>query len=345
MSILNKTAILGATSTKLISHGLTATIEQDTETKENHINDFSIFVTPENCGIDSNDKDFNADEFITMIIEDVCEDRFKCSVDDVLWCGIYNNGYDEIGYTAHTPTLSADQKLCGVMIIEKSEVLERFNVNDIDIKTKALLLRDFDNQLREWSAWENKEVYTVTVKTEGDKQPSVFVKNKCFNIDHALNKIVNIGINEVIKDIDENGIKVSLLVDPDLYKNDVNLGAYINREIYRELKFKLPVGSITYDAKTGVLDMNICSESIPSFGVLKDNARDNIFKRAVDNFKSINDIDSKDTSKDTDIIYDLLGVNSNSFGRDNLKEAKLKTLFDYVKGISFVSYIESATPF
>lgn len=337
MSALRKHVISSKTEQRLISHGLTLIIEKDYSQLEND-GDFTVVALQP---IDSSLLLHNNKELVVTAAEEhvdaICQEEWNCLASDIFWKPVYDigMGYVRLTTNAYDNDLMVHGKFYGVLLI-RHEDLRSLHYRQETPKTDEQLI---DRCLKEVSAEDNDEVFTLTVQCSGTdvKNPSrKSLQAGCHDIDNTLDDITNNLIDNVVNIVSHlghvgwgfyAGVSQSFL--------ELNIPAsnHIVSSIYSKLGFLVSLGDARLAGDPDRLKLLIDIKSIPSVMEIA-MVDDNFPLKVLKYLKTTQDTNNKDGETDFNLLIDVM---SNDFAVKHGKQAIhaiVSALFEYVEGLN-----------
>lgn len=333
MSALRKHVISSVTEQRLISHGLTLSIEKDTGPTEKD-GDFTVIALQPAASdlMAANDKE----ELLKAVrnhVDAICQEEWNLLAKDVFWKPVYDIG---IGYVKLTidgdrNDLMVHGKFYGVIIIQQED-LNALHRKQILAKTTKELV---ETCLKQVSAEENGEVFTLKVLRGGELAQSK-IGHSCYDIDNEINETANKLIDDTVGLISHRqdiGWRFTANIDQSISKAQMPLTNHIVSSIYSKLGFMLSIceTEVSENKESAMLLLDI--KSLPP--VNKIALTDGEFPiKVVKHVKDLTDLGVDECAIDLGFLE---GVISNDFSKYQSQKSVypvLAAIFEYVDGVS-----------
>lgn len=333
MSALRKHVISGATEQRLISHGLTLSIEKDTSPVEKD-GDFTVIALQPTATdlMIGNDKE-KLLKAVEAHVDAICQEEWNLLAKDVFWRPVYDIG---IGYVKLTidgdrNDLMVHGKFYGVIIIQQED-LNALHRKQILAKTTKELV---ENCLEQVSAEENGELFILKVLRGGESAQSK-VGRSCYDINNEINETVNTLIDDAVglifhcKDI---GWRVTANLEQSLMNTHMPLANHIVSSIHSKLGFMLSIceTQVSKDGRSATFLVDI--KSLPP--VNKIALIDGEFPiKVAKHIKELEDLGLDESAVDLGFLE---GVISNDFSKYQSQKSVysvLAAIFEYVEGVN-----------
>ena len=335
MSALRKHVISSVTEQRLISHGLTLSIEKDASPTEID-GDFTVIALQPTATdlMIGNDKE-KLLKAVSDHVDAICQEEWDLLAKDVFWEPVYDIG---LGYVKLTTDgdrndLMVHGKFYGVIIIRQEDLNALHKKQTLAKTTKELV----GTCLKQVSAEENGEVFTLKVLRGGESAQSK-IGDTCYDIGNEINETANELIDRELaimlhcKDI---GWRVTANLEQSLMNTHMPLANHIVSSIYSKLGFMLSIceTQVSENKESAMLRLDI--KSLPP--VNKIALTDGEFPIKV--AKHIKDLEDLGVDECAINLGFLEGVISNDFSKYQSEKSVysvLAALFEYVDGVSLV---------
>lgn len=333
MSALRKHVISSVTEQRLISHGLTLSIEKDASPTETD-GDFTVIALQPTATdlMIGNDKE----ELLKAVsdhVDAICQEEWDLLAKDVFWKPVYDIG---IGYVKLTidgdrNDLMVHGKFYGVIII-RQEDLNALHKKQILAKTTKKLV---ETCLKQVSAEENGEVFTLKVLRGGESAQSK-IGDRCYDIGNEINETANKLIDRelaIIFHCKDIGWRVTANLEQSLMNTHMPLANHIVSSIHSKLGFMLSIceTQLSKDGSSATFLVDI--KSLPP--VNKIALIDGEFPiKVAKHIKELEDLGLDESAVDLGFLE---GVISNDFSKYQSQKSVysvLAAIFEYVEGVN-----------